>query len=89
MNWGLFAFRGRYFKRLTSTKKYEQYFDDGKNFAHIREGVSLAKLLSLTIFAKDPIAMKDELLKWPLFNLLVGNTDAHSKNFSFLSVRPD
>lgn len=68
---------------LTSTKKYERHFGDGKDVVHIREGVSLAKLFSLTAFAKDPVAMKDELLNWLLFNLLVGNTDAHGKNFSF------
>lgn len=34
-------------------------------------------------FAADPNKMQRNLLLWVLFNLIVGNSDAHGKNFSF------
>lgn len=35
-----------------------------------------------------PIVERDQLLKWLVFNLLIGNSDAHAKNLSFL-FHPD
>jgi len=37
---------------------------------------------------RQPVVAKDRLLRWLIFNYLVGNSDAHAKNISFL-VRPE
>lgn len=68
---------------LPSSLKYEQNFGLGRDVAHIRDGVSFQKLFSLTRFATDPLRMMDNFLHWILFNVVIGNCDAHGKNFSF------
>lgn len=68
---------------LTSSFKYEQNLGNGRDVAHIRDGVSLEKLFSLIRYAKDPLGMRRNLLTWTIFNLVIGNSDAHGKNFSF------
>lgn len=68
---------------LSSSLKYEQNFGSGRDVAHIRDGVSFKKLFSLTRFATDPLRMMDNFLHWMLFNIVIGNCDAHGKNFSF------
>lgn len=45
----------------------------------------LAKLVSM---CRRPAATRLGLLRWQLFNLLIGNGDAHLKNLSFL-LKPD
>lgn len=70
---------------LPSHFKYERQFGSGKDVAHIRDGASLEKLFGLlnpTLVAK-PIVERRKLLRWALFQLVVGNTDAHAKNVSF------
>ena len=68
---------------LSSSLKYEQNFGTGRDVAHIRDGASFKKLFSLTRFATDPLRMMDNFLHWMLFNVVIGNCDAHGKNFSF------
>lgn len=34
--------------------------------------------------SKNPAAQRLQLLRWVLFQVLIGNTDAHAKNLSFL-----
>lgn len=58
--------------------KYERNFGCGKDVRHIREGVSFPKLFQLLDEREKRL-----LLRWLLFNYLVGNTDAHGKNVSF------
>jgi len=70
---------------LPSHFKYERQFGSGKDVAHIRDGASLEKLFGLlnpTLVAK-PIVERRKLLRWTLFQLVVGNSDAHAKNVSF------
>lgn len=70
---------------LFSSMKYERNFGDGRDVAHIRDGVSFRKLFGLK---KHVAKAKQEafclrILDWMLFNLIVGNSDAHGKNISF------
>jgi len=46
------------------------------------EGVSIKKL-SKTIDKYCNLKEKDKFISWILFNLIIGNTDAHGKNISF------
>ncbi len=69
---------------LGVSMKYERPYGDGRDVQHIRDGVSLPKLFSLLDQASvKPIADRLVLLRWTIFQILIGNTDAHGKNLSF------
>ena len=59
--------------------KYERYI--GRQRPEYRDGMSLPKLFSLSSQAGAKNRM--QMLQWILFQLLIGNADAHGKNFSF------
>ena len=65
------------------SKKYERNFGSGRDVKDIREGVSFNRLFSLAAKCRNPVAAKQDMLQWALFNLLTGNADAHGKNYSF------
>lgn len=71
----------------TSSLKYECPFGRGYEAKPLSLGVSFAAECGLVAHAADPMAMVTELLDWRLFNLIVGNTDAHGKNLSFFVSR--
>jgi len=68
---------------LPPSYKYEQNFGNQRDVAHIRDGVSFKKLFLSSKECLVPATAKMELLNWAVFNLLIGNSDAHGKNFSF------
>lgn len=45
-----------------------------------------ARLVELVLLCRSPAATRLALLRWQLFNLVVGNGDAHLKNLSFLAT---
>lgn len=55
-------------------KKYES--EGGPSFRECFELVDRT--------CSEPILERDQMLKWLIFNLLIGNSDAHAKNLSFL-----
>jgi len=68
---------------LPPTYKYEQNFGNMRDVAHIREGASFKKLFTSAKLCSIPAIAQLELLNWSMFNLIIGNSDAHGKNFSF------
>jgi serine/threonine-protein kinase HipA len=68
---------------LPPTYKYEQNFGSLRDVAHIREGASFKKLFESAKLCSIPAIAQLELLNWAMFNLIIGNSDAHGKNFSF------
>ena len=64
--------------------KYEQSFGSGNDVKHIRDGIGLVELFGFSNMTRVPIKIKDSLIDWVLFNLVIGNSDAHGKNISFL-----
>lgn len=68
-------------------RKYERNFGDGRDVAHIREGVSLPRLFSLSALCVNPAQARLNMLQWLIFNLCVNNHDAHGKNYSFFVSR--
>ncbi|MET0116819.1 MAG: HipA domain-containing protein [Sedimenticola sp.] len=68
---------------LAVSHKYERNFGSGRDVAHIRDGVSLEKLFTVTDEALSGAAMRLGLLRWTLLQYLIGNSDAHGKNVSF------
>ncbi len=64
--------------------KYERPYGDGRDVQHIRDGASLPKLFGLLDQASaKPAVDRLALLRWAIFQVLIGNTDGHGKNLSF------
>jgi len=72
---------------LPPSYKYEQNFGNLRDVAHIREGASFKKLFFATKKCSVPAVSQLELINWAMFNLIIGNSDAHGKNFSFFVDR--
>jgi serine/threonine-protein kinase HipA len=63
--------------------KYERNLGSSEQVQNIREGMSFEKLFSRVEQTIDKASAKMILLRWSLFQFLIGNCDAHGKNFSF------
>lgn len=63
--------------------KYERNLGSSEQVQHIREGMSFEKLFARVDQTIDKASAKMILLRWSLFQFLIGNCDAHGKNFSF------
>lgn len=68
---------------LAVAMKYERAYGDAPEVAHLRDGVSLPKLFALIDQSPVPAVDRLGLLRWAIFQVLIGNTDAHGKNVSF------
>jgi len=58
--------------------KYQKVFGENSSV----EGISIKKLSNI-IDKYCTLKEKDKFISWILFNLIIGNTDAHGKNISF------
>jgi len=67
---------------LPVSYKYERNFGHGRDVKHIRDGVSFEKIFTQLRFDAQAQA-RMVMLRWALFQLLLGNSDAHGKNISF------
>lgn len=67
--------------------KYERNLGSAPLVRHIRDGLSFERLFGCAELSAHKAAARLALLRWALFQLLIGNCDAHGKNFSFF-VRP-
>lgn len=67
--------------------KYERNLGSAEAVRHIRDGVSFERLFGCADLTTNKAAAKLTMLRWALFQFLIGNSDAHGKNFSFF-VRP-
>jgi serine/threonine-protein kinase HipA len=63
--------------------KYERHLGHTDELAKYRDGMNLSKLFATEKWMLRPAKAKLELLRWVLFQLVIGNADAHGKNFSF------
>ncbi|MDP4529588.1 HipA domain-containing protein [Alkalimonas delamerensis] len=63
--------------------KYEQNFGSSKDVRHIRDGASFAKLFAFAAATAVPALSTQKIIDWMIFNLIIGNSDAHGKNISF------
>jgi serine/threonine-protein kinase HipA len=68
---------------VTPELKYERAYGDQEEVKHLRDGVSLRQLFGIAELSPSPLAMRLQLLDRLVFNVLIGNTDAHGKNWSF------
>jgi serine/threonine-protein kinase HipA len=63
--------------------KYERNLGKEAAVRDIRDGMSFERLFSLGALTGNKALSKLTLLRWALFQFLIGNSDAHGKNFSF------
>lgn len=68
---------------LPATYKYERNIGSLGEAALYRDGVSLPKMFGLLEHVTRKAVDKLSLLRWALFQIVIGNSDAHGKNFSF------
>lgn len=68
---------------LSPDHKYERNLGSNRDVKHIREGANLSSLFSFCNDCRNPALAKKQLLDWVLFNIVIGNLDAHGKNISF------
>ncbi len=77
---------------LAPSYKYERNYGSSRDVKDIRDGASFSKLFGSANLCEVPAKAKLEMLQWAIFNLIIGNSDAHAKNFSFFvdkqGVRP-
>lgn len=72
---------------LPVSYKYERNLGSAQAVRHIRDGMSFERLFSCADLTANKAASRLTMLRWALFQFLIGNSDAHGKNFSFF-VRP-
>lgn len=72
---------------VPATYKYERNLGSGEHVRDIREGVSFEVLFGRVEQTVNKAAARLTLLRWALFQFLIGNCDAHGKNFSFFVRR--
>jgi serine/threonine-protein kinase HipA len=68
---------------LPPTYKYERPFGKSGESAKLRTGANLPDLFAACKLCRIPALAIRDLLNWVLFQLLIGNGDAHGKNISF------
>ncbi len=68
---------------LQSGFKYERPYGEGQDVRDIRDGASLARFFVAVENSPQPAKARLLLLRWLVFQVLLGNTDAHAKNLSF------
>ncbi|MBB3196001.1 HipA domain-containing protein [Roseateles terrae] len=72
---------------LPESYKYERNLGGGEHVRHIREGVSFGMLFDRVEQTVNKAVARMTLVRWALFQFLIGNSDAHGKNFSFFVRR--
>lgn len=68
---------------MSAAYKYERVYGSGRDVADFREGVSLQKIFACEYLSEIPLLFVRQLIRWTLFQFLIGNADAHGKNLSF------
>jgi len=63
--------------------KYERPYGDQEAVRDVRDGATLPKLFGLLEHSPRPAIDRQALLRLSMFQVLIGNTDAHGKNVSF------
>ena len=63
--------------------KYERNLGKEPAVRDIRDGMRFERLFGLGALTSNKALAKLTMLRWALFQFLIGNSDAHGKNFSF------
>ena len=68
---------------LAGSYKYERPYGDHPHVREIRDGASLGRFFAAIAASPQPAKARLQLLRWQVFQVLLGNADAHAKNLSF------
>jgi serine/threonine protein kinase HipA of HipAB toxin-antitoxin module len=68
---------------VSALYKYERPYGQSRDVADLRTGASYPRLFNLLRLSPTPARDRLNLPRWSLFQVLIGNTDAHAKNLSF------
>ena len=68
---------------LPVSYKYERHMGSTGGAAQYRDGVSLPRLFEQLRHVNRKAVAKLAMLRWVLYQFVIGNCDAHGKNFSF------
>jgi serine/threonine-protein kinase HipA len=68
---------------MPSWRKYECLGGHNNRSLERRYGVGFEKLFGLARHFEDSPTARMTIVRWALFNLIIGNSDAHGKNISF------
>jgi len=74
---------------LSSALKYERPYGDTRDVRDLREGASLPMLFALLEYCARPAAERLALLRWTLFQVLIGNTRARPASRRLYSLNID
>ena len=61
--------------------KYERNLGSAPAVRHIRNGLSFERLFGCADLTANMAAARLTMLRWALFQFLIGNSDVHGKNF--------
>lgn len=70
---------------LATLAKYERPYGSTRDVKDIRTGASLPALFHTLKHSAQPVVERLKLLRWAIFQVLIGNTDAHAKNLTFFN----
>lgn len=70
---------------LATLAKYERPYGSTRDVKDIRTGASLPALFRMLKHSAQPVVERLKLLRWVIFQVLIGNTDAHAKNLTFFN----
>ena len=70
---------------LATLAKYERPYGSTRDVKDIRTGASLPALFRVLKYSAQPVVERLQLLRWAIFQVLIGNTDAHAKNLTFFN----
>ncbi len=72
---------------LPPAYKYEQNLGSSRDVKDVRNGASLNGLFIFANQCDMPGRTTQSILDWVIFNVLIGNSDAHGKNITFFVTR--
>lgn len=72
---------------LPPAYKYEQNLGSSRDVKGVRNGANLGGLFDFANQCDLPGRTTQSILDWVIFNVLIGNSDAHGKNITFLVTR--
>jgi serine/threonine-protein kinase HipA len=68
---------------ISAGMKYERPYGESQDVKDIRDGASLPQIFRFLHYSSNPAKQRLDMLRWTIFQILIGNTDAHAKNISF------
>ncbi|HZF70024.1 HipA domain-containing protein, partial [Sulfuricurvum sp.] len=72
---------------LSPSEKYERPYGSQRDVQHYRSEANFKNLFALANRCSIPALATQQMIRWSLFNLIIGNYDAHAKNISFFITK--